>query len=106
MKIMIFISLISLLTLGKGCVDKKSEIVLNKTFCLNSQTKAIKLAQKEWYKLYGKSNINKKKPFIAELKDDTLWIIRGSLPKNYLGGVPYAEINAKTCEIIKITHGK
>lgn len=103
MKIIIFITL---LTLGKGCVDKKPKIILNHSFCLNSELKAINLAQKEWYKIYGESNINKKKPFIAELKNDTLWIIKGTLPKNYLGGVPYAEINAKTCEVIKITHGK
>lgn len=72
--------------------------------CINKKD-AIKVAEKEWRRVYGNS-IDNKKPFIAELKVDSIWVIQGTLPDDFDGGVPYAEINAKTCEIIEITHGK
>ncbi len=102
MKIIAIIIMFSICT---GCADKKPKILLDKSLCLNSEVDAIKMAEKEWYKIYGE-NIYKKKPFVAELKNDSIWIIKGTLPENYDGGVPYAEINAKDCKILKITHSK
>ncbi|WP_295203155.1 NTF2 fold immunity protein [uncultured Chryseobacterium sp.] len=88
-----------------GCENKKSEINLNKSFCLNNEDKAIKLAEKEWLKIFGK-DIYETIPFESVLKDDSIWVIYGTLPKNHVGGTPYAEINAKNCEILKMTHTK
>lgn len=66
---------------------------------------AISLAGEKWIEIYGKS-VNEQKPFVAEKKNDSLWIVQGTLPKNRLGGVAYAEINIKTKKVIKYTHGK
>lgn len=83
----------------------KNKIELDKRYCSNNENSAIKIAEKEWLEIYGKGIYNKT-PFVATLKNDTIWIVEGTLPENSDGGVPYAEINAKTCEILKITHGK
>ena len=45
-------------------------------------------------------------PFVASLKKDTIRVVKGTLEKGMRGGVPYAEINAKNCQIIMVTHGK
>ena len=102
MKIIAIILMFSIYT---GCVDKKPKITLDKSLCLSNEDDTIKIAEKEWYKIYGE-NIYKKKPFVAEIKNDSIWVIQGTLPENYDGGVPYAEINAKNCKILKITHSK
>lgn len=99
------VAIIIMFSIYTGCVDKKPKITLDKSFCLNNDYEAIKLAEKEWITAFGKS-IYKTTPFIAELKNDSIWIVYGTLPKNYVGGTPYAEINAKNCEVLIITHGK
>ncbi|WP_281233126.1 YbbC/YhhH family protein [Flavobacterium gelatinilyticum] len=88
-----------------GCINREKTINLDNSFCLNNSQDAIKVAEKEWFKRYGE-NIYNKKPFKAEIKNDSIWVITGSLPEDYDGGVPYAEINAKNCKILSITHGK
>lgn len=94
--------LITIITFS--CNKQTSNNNHNQELCIENQKEATELAEKEWLKVYGK-NINKKKPFKAKLENDSIWIVEGALHTD-LGGVPYAEINAKTCEIIKITHGK
>ena len=88
-----------------GCVNKEIKINLDKSFCINNQDDAIKTAEKEWIKHYGK-NIYNEKPFKAEIKNDSIWVITGTLPEDYDGGVLYIEINAKNCKILNITHSK
>jgi hypothetical protein len=70
----------------------------------NEET-AIKIAEAIWLPIYGK-DIEKSKPFVAHLKDATVWIVEGTLPPHYLGGVPYVEIRKSDCKILKVTHGK
>jgi hypothetical protein len=52
----------------------------------------------------GEERIEKEKPYRAILKDD-IWIVTGSFPKGWLGGVAVAEIK-KTGVILRISHGK
>lgn len=54
---------------------------------------ALTTAGKKWKEVYGKSTINRQKPFIAEKKNDSIWIVRGTFPKPTIGGVAYAEVN-------------
>lgn len=88
-----------------SCSNKQKIFYADKTFCINNSESAISKAEKEWLGVYGKA-IYSKKPFIAELKSDTIWIVKGSLPQWKDGGVPYAEINARTCVFIKVSHSK
>lgn len=75
-------------------------------FCLNNEVDAIKLAEKEWLTIYGNDVINSKKPFKAELINDSIWVVKGTLSFGELGGVPYAEINAINCKFIVVIHEK
>ena len=98
-KLIISIALIVLIS----CNQKN--IKSHESFCLKDSKSAIEMTEEKWLEIYGKS-IYKDKPFKAELINDTVWLVYGSLPKGYVGGTPQAEINAKTCVIIKIIHGK
>jgi len=69
----------------------------------NKET-AIKIAEALWLQVYGEK-INDKKPFIAELKDGKIWIVKGTL-HHAKGGVPYIEIRKSDCKILRMTHGK
>lgn len=66
---------------------------------------AIKIAEAIWLPIYGKG-IYDKQPFRASLKNDSIWIVEGSLQPDELGGVPYAEIQKSDCKIIKVIHTK
>jgi len=75
-----------------------------KGFVPNEET-AIKIAEAIWLPIYGNS-ILEMKPFVANLKDSTIWIVEGTLPKGMKGGVPYIEIQKSDCKVLKIAHGK
>jgi len=57
-----------------------------------------------WTPIYGKENIEGKKPFKAELREG-IWYVRGSLKMGWKGGVPEAEINKSDGRIRRISHG-
>lgn len=66
---------------------------------------AITIAVAVWNPIYGKENIEKKKPFKATLKEG-IWNVTGSLPTGWMGGVPEAEISKDDGRILRISHGK
>jgi hypothetical protein len=78
--------------------------VPKKGFVPDEET-AIKIAEAIWLPIYGKNVLNEK-PYWAILEGDSVWIVRGSLPKGMVGGVPYIEIRKSNCEILKVEHGK
>lgn len=66
---------------------------------------AIKIAEIVWLNIYG-TDIDNNKPFTATLTNGNIWVVKGSLNKNTLGGVPYMEIQKSDGRILKVTHGK
>lgn len=70
-----------------------------------NQETAVKIAEAIWLPIYGEKVLSFK-PYKAVLKDNTVWIVEGTLPKGMKGGTPYIEINKEDCRIIKVTHGK
>jgi hypothetical protein len=65
---------------------------------------AIRIAEAVWLPLYGES-IYDSQPFVARLEGDSVWIVEGTLPEEYmLGGTPYAEIRKSDAGIIRVTH--
>ncbi|WP_343643659.1 NTF2 fold immunity protein [Chryseobacterium sp.] len=98
MKYCILIALISVTSCKKSNTYKGEKTLTDKEI-------AISIAERKWKQIYGNSAINKQKPFVAE-KNDSIWSVQGTLPKNKLGGVAYAEVNVKTKKVISFTHGK
>lgn len=82
-----------------------NKVAVNEGNCVKTEEEAIRIAEREWLKIYGKS-IYEKLPFYADLVHDSIWTVSGSLPSGWNGGVPYAEINARTCKVIYVIHGK
>jgi len=76
---------------------------MNKAKCVPDRQKAIEIAEQKWLSIYGVKIFNNK-PFNAKLIDN-VWIVEGTL-NSQKGGVPYIEINANNCEIIKVSHSK
>jgi len=71
----------------------------------NKET-AVKIAEAIWLPIYG-VEIYDYKPFVAKLKANNVWVVEGTLRKEYnAGGVPYIEIQKRDCKILKVTHGK
>ncbi|WP_374441370.1 NTF2 fold immunity protein [Epilithonimonas sp.] len=67
---------------------------------------ALTLAEKTWKNAYGKSTIDRQKPFATKKKNDSIWIVSGTMSKPAIGGVAYAEVNVKTKKVINYTHGE
>ena len=57
------------------------------------------------FSIYGKKNIVGERPYYAKLIGDC-WEMSGSLPTGSLGGTFFIVINRKTCEIVRLFHGK
>lgn len=84
-----------------------NEFVLNKALFLNNYSDkqgfmpnkglvptaevAFKIGEIILSEIYGKENIEEQKPFSINLENG-IWIIEGSIDKEYLGGVAYIEI--------------
>lgn len=75
----------------------------NMNYVPNEET-AKKIAEAIWLPIYG-SKIENNKPYTAKLRDNTVWVVEGTL-KEGKGGVPYIEINKEDCRILLVTHGK
>lgn len=69
------------------------------------ETTAIAISVASWNPIYGAEKIAKEKPYKAELKRD-IWVVTGSLPEGYVGGVAIAEISKNDGTILRISHGK
>ncbi len=82
----------------------KSDKKATRTGC-DDRSIIISLAEKEWLKVYGRRIYNKR-PFTVRTKNDSIRIVEGTLPEDYDGGVPYAEVDIKKCKVVKISHGK
>src|SRR5689334_18833083 len=71
---------------------------------------AIKIAKESWTKTFGKKSAVKFKPYYAELRNDSVWIVKGTLPQKKrrvsMGGVPFAEVLKSDGKILFIKHGK
>ena len=67
---------------------------------------AIKIAVAVWEPIYGQEKISQQKPYRAVLVNG-IWIVEGTLPKQYnLGGVAVAEIAKDDGRILRVSHGK
>ena len=66
---------------------------------------AIKIAESVWYPIYG-SQIYTEQPFVAELEGDTVWFVRGSLPKGQVGGCAEIRLRKSDAAVLDVNHEK
>jgi hypothetical protein len=69
------------------------------------QRTAIRIALAIWEPIYGREQIEKQKPYRATLREG-VWVVEGSLPEGWLGGVALAEISQRDGKVLRVSHGK
>ncbi|MGC4040328.1 MAG: YbbC/YhhH family protein [Flavobacterium sp.] len=76
----------------------------NRNFVPNKET-AIKVAEAILVPIYGE-NILSYRPFSAELLNNKVWIVKGTLNPDDIGGVPIVKVQKADCKILEVTHTK
>jgi hypothetical protein len=83
--------------------------VIPKNGYVPDQQTAIRIAEAVGIPIYGIEQIEREKPFVAELKNG-IWIVSGtlhgdpgSIPK---GGVAKIEISKRDARVLRVSHGK
>jgi len=66
---------------------------------------AVGIAEAVWLPVYG-DDIDDMRPFRAALWQDSLWVVKGTLPDGMLGGVPYAVIRKSDASVLGVIHTK
>ena len=64
---------------------------------------AVRIAVSIWSSLYGEYIPHEKPPIKVTLKNDSIWIVQGTLLPDYEGGTPYTEISKNNGTIYKVT---
>lgn len=77
-------------------IDGRREIIEDKET-------AVLLAEKFLFRIYGEEKIKDERPYEI-FKFGRYWTMRGTLPKNSLGGTFLIIIDATDSKVIRITH--
>jgi hypothetical protein len=84
-------------------INIHTEMVQTTRGIIKDEQTAKEIAEVIWKSNYGE-RMQKKKPYIAELKD-SIWHVRGTQP-GIPGGVPHLEINAFDSRVINLWRSK
>jgi hypothetical protein len=79
------------------------QILVNKV--ISDKETAEIIAETILFKIYGKDNIIKQRPYEIN-QIDNFWVLNGTLPQNMSGGTFLIILNSTNGQIIKLTHGK
>ena len=90
--------------LKDALTSKNKRQILTDTLISDKET-AIAISEAILFKIYGKENIIKQKPYQIN-KIDEHYIINGTLSINKKGGTFLIILSAKNAQVIKLTHGK
>ena len=72
---------------------------------IRNEHTAIAIAEALAFGTYGEKQIRSEKPYQAALIDD-YWVIMGSLPVGYTGGVFEVILDAKDGRVLHLMHGQ
>jgi hypothetical protein len=91
----------------KSALSDKSKynLINKKTSIIKDSLTAINVAESVLFSIYGEDNITKQRPYEVYLISKH-WIICGTLPEDWKGGVFLIIIDARDSKIVKITHGQ
>jgi hypothetical protein len=73
--------------------------------CVPDAATAIRIAVAVWEPIYGRKQIQREKPFHAELRHG-VWRVYGYLSPNTPGGVAEADISQKDGKVLRVIHGE
>ena len=59
-----------------------------------------------WIEIYGKSIKNKKPYNVSFDNENQVWLVQGSLPRNWDGGVPHILIQKSDGKVLAVWHDK
>ena len=90
--------------LQNALTDTKQKQILADSLIKDKET-AINVSEVLLFKIYGKDNITRERPYEVNFIDG-YWIINGTLPENMFGGTFLIIIKATNGQVIKLTHGK
>lgn len=92
--------------LKTALTDKTQHNVIdNNTIIIKDSTTAVNIVEPILFGIYGKDKIVDQRPYESYFIDN-YWIIRGTLPKDSFGGTFLIILDSRTCQVMKITHGK
>jgi len=76
--------------------------------CIPDAETAKAIAEVIWLHIYSKSYLEDKKPFHAELMNDSVWVLHGAPPPEGSkgGSGPYMVISKKNAQVYKIDQYK
>jgi hypothetical protein len=98
-----FLRIPVLACLFAGCATEHN-FKLKVGYVPDAQT-AIKIAVAVWEPIYGVEKIAAEKPYRARFTKGR-WIVEGSLPMGWNGGVAIAEIAKDDGTVLRVSHGK
>ena len=98
-----FLPIVKIAVLESAEYTKSEGYKTGNGFVQDEET-AKKIAEAVWLPIYGKG-IEKEEPFVAVLNNG-VWTVRGTLPKNYMGGVAEIQISKDDGKILRVIHGK
>lgn len=83
-------------------IDKNIDCYYNDGDDVPDAETAMKVAQPILYRFFGYENIMIRQPFSIQLINDSIWYIRGSVPKKYNGGDIYIKMSKRNATIYEI----
>jgi len=89
----------------EGYYKKPLKELLGGIIIIKNTHDLVTITEPILFSIYGKKNIIAERPYAAKLIGD-YWQLSGSLPSGHVGGTFYIVINRKTCEIVRLSHGK
>ncbi|MCA8830338.1 YbbC/YhhH family protein [Hymenobacter sp. BT728] len=66
---------------------------------------AVRVAEPILFRTYGKKNIVHERPYEVYLIDK-YWVVMGTLPEDWMGGVFIIILDSRDSRMIELTHGK
>ncbi|QHT70405.1 hypothetical protein GXP67_28995 [Rhodocytophaga rosea] len=89
----------------KRSLETKGLLLAGMKPIIKDKQAAIAVAEAILFPIYGEENILKQRPYQV-YKTELYWVITGTLPEGYKGGVFEIAIDATDARVIGLTHGK
>jgi len=103
--------IIILVFFSMSCNDAEKNYSNNKIKkcedCLvEKEETAVAIAEAILFERFGKDKIENQKPYVVNIKQDSIWKLEGTFNKLGYGGTFYIEISSKDAKVLEIYHGK